>query len=422
MRVLLLTYEIEGLGGSWVRAFSLARGLVTQGHEVTLWCARNRDAAKASPVDDLAGAGTERWVRGVEIVAFDGVIPQRFRHGGLDPSEIARRLLALRRLCRGARRSQPSGGPAFDLVHGFGHRPTVAWIGRALSKRLGIPYLADWADLWGMEGIGGRRRGLSRAIFGRADHRWERSVYSRVEGLSVIASDLARRASDWGVADERIHLCPVGADVEGIAPQDRGPARLGFGLPLDAPIACYVGFNNNDAEYLANSFVALARRIPNVHLVMVGIALPEFDAIVRRAGLTDRMIHHGVVPHAQLSSHLACADVMLLPYLDRPINRGRYPNKIGDYMAAGRPTVANATGDLGRLIEESGAGVLAGERPEDFAEAAASLLRDPERAAEMGKRARTAAEETSWSALAAGLAGFYRRVCEARGGGAHVGA
>ena len=143
----MLTYEIEGAGGSWVRALSLARGLASHGHHVTIWCARDRARCD--------GAVRERELDGVRVVAFDGLIPRRFRHGGLDPVEIARRLLAARRLRQWG--SAGDGQRPFDVVHGFGHRPSVAWTGRALRRWLGIPYLADWADLWGMEGIGGRR-------------------------------------------------------------------------------------------------------------------------------------------------------------------------------------------------------------------------------------------------------------------------
>jgi glycosyltransferase involved in cell wall biosynthesis len=403
MRVLMLTYEIEGSGGSWVRAHSLARGLVSNGHHVTIWCARQAPRwHEESPREPDGSVAT--GVDGVEVESFGGVLVRRLRHGGLDPVELGARL-------RAARRLGGTPGRPFDLVHGFGHRPTVAWTGRALRRRLGVPYLADWADLWGMDGIGGRRKGASRAILGRADEFWERRVYSQVDGLSVITSDLARRASRFRIAEERIHLCPVGADVKAIVPGDRATARARAGLPSSAPIACYVGFNNYDAEYLAQSFVALARRVPEVCMLMVGIQLPEFDAIVERAGLARRVIHCGVVPHAELGPLLACADVMLLPYLDRAINRGRYPNKIGDYMAAGRPTVANATGDLRHLVESSGCGVLAGEDPEEFADAAAGLLHDPVRAEAVGARARVAAEQkTSWRALAADLADFYQRV------------
>jgi SAM-dependent methyltransferase/glycosyltransferase involved in cell wall biosynthesis len=213
MRVLMLSYEIEGAGGSWVRAHSLAKGLSSRGHDVTLWCARDR----RSP----ARSGEPHCVDGVAVVAFDGLAPDRFRHAGLDPLEIVRRLIAAWRLRALARAGGSEAEPRYDVVHGFGHRPSVAWTARALSRWLGIPYVADWANLWGLEGIGGRRGGLSRATLGRADLRWEARVYSRVDGLTTITSDLARRARALGLPEDRVALCGVGADIDAISPGDR---------------------------------------------------------------------------------------------------------------------------------------------------------------------------------------------------------
>lgn len=384
MRILFLTYEIQGAGGSWMRSSSLARGLVQGGHEVTLWCARPRGGAPPAAPD------------GLRVERFPGALPDRLRHAGIDPAEILARRLRARR-----------AGP-FDVVHGFGHRPSVAWVGRAMARRLGVPWIADWADLWGMEGIGGRRRGLSRWLFGPADTHGERRVYAAVDGLSVITRDLARRARAFGLAEERIRRVAVGADVDGIVPRDRREMRHRHGVPQDAPVACYVGFNSYDGAFLGRAFAALHARQPEARLLLVGAPMPELDAVVASAGLADRVLRHGVVPHERLNEHLACADVMLLPYLDRPINRGRYPHKLGDYLAAGRPTVTNPTGDLKDLVADEAVGLLAEESPEAFATAVDALLSDPDRAERMGKRARRLAEQRlSWRAIAADLADFY---------------
>jgi len=388
MRVLMLTYELEGAGGSFVRAYSLAGGLMELGHEVTIWCARSDSAA----VDrSLAAAG------GIEVVGFPGILPRRLRHGGIDPVELLLRLLHI-------------GRERCDIVHGFGHHPTVSWTARAARRLLGVPYVADWADLWCMEGIGGLRRGLSRAVLGRADNIGEPMAYTAADGLTVISSDLARRAQAFGVSSDRTHLCPVGANIDQIKPLDRDEMRSRHGLSPAIPLVCYLGFNCCDAALLGQSFVELARMQPDVTLLLIGSDIPELDAIIVDADLSARVIKTGVISLEHLGEYLACADVMLLPYLDQPLNRARYPNKLGDYMAAGRPTVTNPTGDLKDLVAATGAGLLAGENPKVFAEAVRSLLADPENANRLGRHARLAAESVSWRALASGLAGFYARI------------
>ena len=52
---------------------------------------------------------------------------------------------------------------------------------------------------------------------------------------------------------------------------------------------------------------------------------------------------------------------MGLPLTDRAANRGRLPNKLLDYMAAGRPTVASPVGDIKTILEEHEVGLLAGD-------------------------------------------------------------
>jgi glycosyltransferase involved in cell wall biosynthesis len=108
---------------------------------------------------------------------------------------------------------------------------------------------------------------------------------------------------------------------------------------------------------------------------------------------------------------LAAGDLMLLPFRDSPVNRGRYPNKLGDYLAAGRPVLTNRTGDLGQLVEQERVGALAGETGAAMAAVAFELLQDPDRLEELGRRARRLAEtRMSWGQRAMELEAAYRRV------------
>ena len=43
--------------------------------------------------------------------------------------------------------------------------------------------------------------------------------------------------------------------------------------------------------------------------------------------------------------------VMALPMTDTASNRGRLPNKLLDYLSAGRPTVAGPVGDVKSIVE-----------------------------------------------------------------------
>jgi len=384
LRVLMLTYEVAGRGGSYIRAFSLARGLASLGHAVTLLAAPRR-----------VGLTIREHTRdGVRVVELADLLPYRLRHGGLSPLELAARLRFVKHV-------------QADVVHAFGHRLTVSATARA-CQRAGMHVIGDWADLWGLEGIGGLRGWAARNSLGRLDERWERLTYPRYHGLTTINSDLKRRAESFGIPRDHIKVIPVGADPETIRPLPQNEMRKRLGLPLDRPIVMHVGLSTYDAALLGRCFAEVAGQHPEALFVLVGRPMRAVREAMRAAGHADRLIEMGFVPYENMGAYLACGDVMVLPYSDRSVNRGRTPNKVGDYMAAARPVVTNPTGDMRRLVEEAGIGLLAEESPLAMAAAVLTLLRDPALRERLGKQARSAAEQRySWRSLSERLADFY---------------
>jgi glycosyltransferase involved in cell wall biosynthesis len=96
---------------------------------------------------------------------------------------------------------------------------------------------------------------------------------------------------------------------------------------------------------------------------------------------------------------------------DTGANRGRWPGKLNDYMAAARPVVATPVGELGTLIPQHQLGVVARAEPADFAAQTVALLSDRERCERLGRSARQAAETVmSWERMTDELEAFYQRV------------
>jgi glycosyltransferase involved in cell wall biosynthesis len=80
-------------------------------------------------------------------------------------------------------------------------------------------------------------------------------------------------------------------------------------------------------------------------------------------------------------------------------------------------------GDLRAVFtDEDPIGLLAGDRPEEFAQAISELLAEPERAEQYGKNARRLAEEKySWQKLSERLEACYKAILRDRGQGSGVG-
>ena len=387
MRVLMLVHHVAAAGGSFERSFALARYLVRRGHAVTLCASPSR-------------AGTRPRVReaqGVRLMETADVAPFRLRNMGLSPLDI------LGRMALAAREK-------FDIVHGFDQRPSVSLPALTQRRRFATCYVSDWADLWGGEGIAAERSWPARVTLGAFDGAWERRICRTADGLTPICTYLAARAQAMGVARERLHLLPVGAECTDGPPPGKTASRRALGLSPRRPVVVHIGLGSYDLALLEHSFIAMARLNPSALLVTSGRRIARLDRAARRHGLEANLYQAGWVTEERLSTLLGAADVMLLPYTRRPVNLGRSPNSAGHALAAGRPIVTNDTGDLGALIHSEGVGLVAEETGVAMAQAMQQLFADLPQAEAMGQRARALAEtRLAWSTLAGGLAEFYER-------------
>ena len=385
MRILLLTHNVAGQGGSYQRAWGLGRALAARGHETILLAARVRPGMRSVEGDD----------QGLRVWQAPDVFPLRVRHGGLSPFDVVGRVIKTLRW-------RP------DVVHSFDHRPACSLPALAAHRRGRSVWVADWADRWDFDGIAGERGPLARVSLGWMDHLAERRLYPHADAVTVASREAGERARAFGVEEEALAWIPPGANPDLIRPQAKERARASLGIPPSAEVVVHLGFADYDEDLLGRAFATLAARRPSALLLTSGKSGRALTQVLREAGLASRWIATGSIPYQELGTLLACGDVFLLAFRDRPLNRGRFPNKLGDYLAAGRPVVANPTGDLGDLLREEGFGLLADETPEAMAAAVTQILERPQASAEMGRRARALAEgRLSWTTLAARVERLY---------------
>jgi glycosyltransferase involved in cell wall biosynthesis len=207
-----------------------------------------------------------------------------------------------------------------------------------------------------------------------------------------------------GVSCERIHVLPNGVDVRRFACEDAGRElrqRLGYGSG-DCAVAFLGSFKPwHGTAFLLEVFAELAPIRPAARLIAVGDG-PERASLCARVAdcdFRDRVCLPGRVPHAEVPSWVAAADIMVAPY--EAID-GFYfsPLKVLEALAGGKPVVAPRLGQLSRLIEHGKTGLL--YPPGDALacrDAIRSLIDDPARRRAMGIAARAAAAGQSWQAI-----------------------
>lgn len=381
--ILMLNLNRQGKGTYW-RALGFARELVVLGHEVTL-------LAIGSP--PRRRSFRQQWQDGVRIVTSPDLHP----NSGYDPWDTLLRVRWLR-------------DERFDLVHAFENRPVVIGPALYLQRRDRVPLIVDWCDWFGAGGSVERRPNpLLRTLLRPVETFFEEHFRPGAQGHTVINSVLREKALALGIPEERILNLPNGASVSQIQPQEKETARARLGLSPTAKIVVYTGaIFVDDARLMAEAFAHLHAAVPETRLLLVGYNNVEVEAWIGPE--REHVIRTGPVPFSQLVAYVAAADAGWLPLRDTGANRGRFPMKLHDFIAAGRPVIATDVGDLGRVVRTQGLGVATPPDAASLARAAQELLEDEARLRQIGDHARRVAEEKyAWPILTRKLDAFYRQ-------------
>jgi glycosyltransferase involved in cell wall biosynthesis len=384
MRILFLT-AITGRQGTWFRCANLGEQLAKLGHEVTL--------VKVGTNRFFSRVAHESGMRIVDTPRFFG---WRFSHYGTRlPSDLlARAGLVL---------SEP-----FDVVHAFTHFANVV-VPSALVRfapRSPPVLIADWDDLYTDDGIFPEPTWHDplRRVNYLVDAGSERHFKRLAQAVTVVSEELIERSVSHGVPREQVRLIPNGAPVDAIRPIPLQDARTSLSLPAGRKIILFSGFAAWDIDLVLDA-VALISADLDVLALFTGPS-PEVTLSAAAArGLTSRVRVDGLVPFASVPLYMSAADVGLVPFSDKAVNRARWPIKLGDYLAAGLPVATHDVGEMGRFVKKWGVGVATGCDASAYARGIESLLRGNTDA--LRARAREVALLTSWGVAARILEELY---------------
>lgn len=262
-----------------------------------------------------------------------------------------------------------------------------AWLVALVRRR---PFLLEVRDLWPEFAIS---MGVLRnpAVIWLA-RRLERFLYGRATHILVNSPAYKEHLVGSGVPADKVSFIPYGTDITMFNPDVDGSAIRGQVGVTDEFLVLYAGAMGQ-AHDLYTVLRAAARLKDEDHIRFVlfgdGKERHKLEAEVERLGLGN-VRFAGVRPKREMPAVIAAADACVAILQDVPMFRTTYPNKVFDYMSAGRPTVLVIDGVIREVIEASGGGVFV--QPGDDAALARTILelsRDPAGARRMGDKARS---------------------------------
>ena len=228
-----------------------------------------------------------------------------------------------------------------------------------LSRLRRVPFVFEVRDLWPDFAI---EMGVLRNPLLIRMSRWlEVFLYRRADLIIVNSPGFIPHLRRYAVPAEKIALVPNSVEVEMFNPADRGEeVRRELNLD-DKFIALYAGAHGpaNDLYTLLLS-AKLLEEYDDIVFVLVGDG-KERPKLMRQAEkLRLRNVRFvPAQPKARMPAFLAAADVCVAILKNIPMFTTTYPNKVFDYMAAGRPTLLAIDGVIRQVIEDADGGIFA---------------------------------------------------------------
>ena len=321
-----------GDGAEGIHVSEIVAALRGLGHRVKLVCPK---AAKSSP-------GLQS--RPTRLVQASPKLPKVLKQS----LEIAYNMVSYARVCRAVVQTKP------DLI--YERYSSYNFGGVMAAKHFRIPLILEvnstYAGKFGSE---------FPVVFPAALAMAEKYAFRNASGIVVVSGALRECVESRGVKRDVIQVSPNAINPEKIASLVNLHSRKDIRRELRLEDAVVIGFVGSLREWhgidlLAQAIPTIAIECPAAKFLIVGSGNLEslLVDVIRKNGLSDRVILTGALPHEQVFAHISAMDIGLMP----DSNPWGSPMKVLEYMALGCVPVVPDLGPLKEIVVDNVTGKL----------------------------------------------------------------
>ena len=389
------------------RHYEMARAFVRHGHRVTII---------TSPVSYLTGRSSQtgsRWVTrenpepGIEVL-------RAYTYPALHRSFFHRLLSFISFMFT----SFFIGWGVSNVAVNWLTSPPIfqGWTGWLLARIKRVKFVFEIRDLWPAFAIA--MKVIRNPIIIRLSNWLEQFLYRHADQLVVNSPGFIDHVTARG--GKNIVLIPNGVDPQMFDPLEDGAAfRRQLNLE-DAYIVLYSGAHgaSNDLQILLEAARITADE-PGIIYVLVGDGKekPALQQLAKKWDLRNVFFAPPVAKEG-MRGVLAAADACVAILKPIDLYKTTYPNKVFDYLAAGRPVLCAIDGVIRDVIETAQAGVFVSPgNPAAMADAIRKLANSRETGRKMGLNGREYVERHfNRHEIAAKMENLLREYAAPRGG------
>lgn len=276
---------------------------------------------------------------------------------------------------------------------------------RIWLKWLGVPLILDYVEL--NSAIASRTRKWKRIN----DYFFDRFAVRFSDGVTPISDFLIEQVKIYAPNKPFLKL-PILCDFEKFDPTDpqAEETRITYcGAASYQPVIAFV--------LEAFGLLDLSTYQKKVHLELIlGGGQTALQAVEKAISKNPNRAHirlHPNVPHQLIPEYYARASALLIPLRPTIQDAARFPHKLGEYLASGRPIITTNFGEVKHygFQDEETTLIAADYDPVSFSEKIQYVLNHPERARSIGLRGRTMGlENFDYKVLGHALKKFIEKI------------
>ena len=217
------------------------------------------------------------------------------------------------------------------------------------------------------------------------------------------------------ISPNKITSVPMGFSIEEIKSITKVKK-----ISSKAPLVVYLGTLGRirKIDFLVRVTNKLCKTYKDINLYLVGDGERNADTEIiynqaDKFGIHANIHITGFLPRDEALQIVASADVCVSPFFPTPILNSTSPTKLIEYMAMGRPVVANEHPEQRQIIKESGGGLCVAYDEEAFSQAIIQILNNPLEAEKMGLKGQAYVENhREYNLIAKNLEQKLYEICE----------
>ena len=377
MKILFSHNGRRGKDG-WGRFFYLAKAMVSLGHDVVYLTTRE-EFSMFKVVKSIE--------HGVVVLSFSDFMPSKLKSSGFGSISVVRKsLYALLN--------------EFDLVISHNcHRPSG--LPCLINSRIyNSIHVAEWWDYYGRGGYFDNKPFLFKLLFGRRELNGEIKVRKAADIVVVLSEEMRERALNEGISNVIVvHGGCLTNEIRPSIPSIKSKEKIVFG---------YIGMSNSEVSNILPFFQAIRKSEFRDKFEVVTYGSFIDQKYIDEYDLASCIEERGWLDYLSDSTGLDDVDVFVQLLDNSRVSRAGWPNKVGDYLAYGKPILLHPYGDLEKFVEMYPKGFIVVKYDyKDIMEKIHDLLEGKYDLYKMGRANRQLAEENTWEHKAQDLLELY---------------